>query len=429
MAAFRKVADSLETLRRQVNEMAPNRSRSSDGALGDEAHRNRKSDHNPNEEGVVTAVDITNDPAHGVNARDLAEMLRHSQDPRIKYVISNRQIFSSKVSPWQWRPYNGANAHTQHVHISVMGERALYDDTRPWAIDRIARVQEPLQMPGSNRCMGITATVFGGAGDPNHSAYDNHFITDTELGVALPDRLKIRPKVRVFNSTTGASVDCNIVDVGPWNTNNPYWERGERPQAENGIDMRGRKTNLAGIDLTPAAARAIDIPGKGKVDWEFVGAPGVQPGETKMPTPTSDLGTVLQQLLALLQTTQKPQATPNDPAPVPGQLSPDDFKKITDIIKILTGGSGQLGPVNGALGETIGNMFNGKKTAIGTIGALATSLLSQAPEGAGTALGGLLTQIPVLAGLSGPALPIFLALAGWGVLGKMEKWSGQAAKK
>lgn len=184
--------------------------------------------------------------------------------------------------------------HTRHVHVPVLGDETLYDDQRKWAIDRVARVKEPLQIPGSNRCMGITATVFGGVGDPNNSAYDGHFITDTALGVALPDRLKSRPKVRVLNSATGASVDCDIVDVGPWNTNDPYWEKDERPQAESEIDTRGRKTNLAGIDLTPAAARAIGIPGKGKVDWEFVGVPGVQPGETKMPTPTSDFSAVLQ---------------------------------------------------------------------------------------------------------------------------------------
>src|SRR5882672_5911554 len=110
---FKRVADSLMALRRQVNEMAPGRDTSSDGTLGDEAHRNRKSDHNPDADGVVTAMDITHDPAHGVDAGVIAEMLRVSQDPRIKYVISNRRIFSSKMVPWQWRPYDGANAHTK----------------------------------------------------------------------------------------------------------------------------------------------------------------------------------------------------------------------------------------------------------------------------------------------------------------------------
>ena len=38
------------------------------------------------------------------------------------------------------------------------------------------------------------------------------------------------------------------------------------------------------------------------------------------------------------------------------------------------------------------------------------------------------TAIPAAAGLSGYALPIFLAMTAWGVLGKMEKWSQAAAQ-
>ena len=63
-----------------------------------------------------------------------------------------------------------------------------------------------------------------------------------------------------------------MLDIGPWNTNDPYWEAHKRPQAESGTDMRGRRTNRAGIDLTPATARALGIDGKGVVDWEFANA-------------------------------------------------------------------------------------------------------------------------------------------------------------
>ena len=180
----------------------------------------RKSDHNPNENNVVTAMDITHDPVHGVDAGAIAEMLRLSKDPRIKYVISNRRIFSSLQSPWQWRHTTGANAHTKHVHVSVLAIPALCDDTKPWTIDKVARIETPpVVAGGSSRCIDITATVFGGRGDPNNSAYDNHFITDEEFGAALPDRITVkpRPKVRVTHSQTRRSVICDIVDVGPWN--------------------------------------------------------------------------------------------------------------------------------------------------------------------------------------------------------------------
>ena len=80
-----------------------------------------------------------------------------------------------------------------------------------------------------------------------------------------------------------------------------------------------------------------------------------------------------------------------------------------------------LGQVNGALGQTIGNLLDGKKTAIGLLGAVATPLLSKASETA--TLGPLLGALTPAIGLSGFALPVFLGLTAWGVLGKMEKWS------
>jgi N-acetylmuramoyl-L-alanine amidase len=121
----------------------------------------------------------------------------------------------------------------------------------------------------ANQC-GITATVFGGASDYNVSAYDeNKVLNDTDLYVALPDRIEgERPNVRVFNSA-GVSVLATIEDVGPWNTDDPYWQTGKRPQAESGTDMQGETTNGAGIDLSPALAKLLDIDGMGQVDWKF----------------------------------------------------------------------------------------------------------------------------------------------------------------
>jgi hypothetical protein len=116
---------------------------------------------------------------------------------------------------------------------------------------------------------GIVATMFGG----EQSAYGGA-INDAALGVALPFRFAgPRPQVRVTNPKVGLSIEADIVDVGPWNTNDPYWQNGARPQAETGTDMRGRHTNKAGIDLTFAAAKALQIDGKGLVDWEFLQSP------------------------------------------------------------------------------------------------------------------------------------------------------------
>jgi hypothetical protein len=227
------------------------------------------------------------------------------------------------------------------------------------------RTAWPLQLPGSSRCMNITATVFGGAGDFNKSAYDEHVITDSEFGVALPSRLSVRPlpKVRVFNSATQASVVCGIVDVGPWNIDDPYWETGARPQAESGVDHRGRPTNHAGIDLTPAAARTIGIPGKGQVDWEVVGTEITKPEGGPMGTSVSDIITLLEKVLPLLQAIQKQQGTATgQTTTTSSQTQSDDLKKVFDIIMTVAGGTKEqpMGPVNNALGQTIGNLLNGK---------------------------------------------------------------------
>ena len=81
-----RVAKSLTKLRDQINAMAPRRNKSADGTIGDAAHASRSSDHNPwvkdGKTGVVTALDITNDPRNGVNIGTLSEFLRTQRDPR-----------------------------------------------------------------------------------------------------------------------------------------------------------------------------------------------------------------------------------------------------------------------------------------------------------------------------------------------------------
>jgi hypothetical protein len=133
-----RVAKSLLRLREQINQMAPNRSKASDGTIGDAAHASRTSDHNPwvkdGNIGVVTAMDITNDIANGCDAQALVDALVNSRDPRIKYIIWNRKKINSRIQPWVWRNYTGANPHTKHFHLSVRPEKAAYDSDESWQI-------------------------------------------------------------------------------------------------------------------------------------------------------------------------------------------------------------------------------------------------------------------------------------------------------
>lgn len=127
----------------------------------------------------------------------------------------------------------------------------------------------------------IKASVFGGSSDPNNSAYPPFdFITNTELSVALPFKFTgTRPKVLVRNRRNRQEVVCTIRDLGPWLIDDPYWEKGVRPEAEtcwkNKMPLsrgpnKGKIPNGAGIDLTVAAAKAIGLSGMGQVDWMFL---------------------------------------------------------------------------------------------------------------------------------------------------------------
>jgi hypothetical protein len=127
--AFR-VAGCLLTLRKEVNAVAPGRSKLSDGTIGDAKHQTRKSDHNPDAQGVVRAMDLTHDPDNGADMNLLAEHLRGGRDPRLKYVIFNRRIFSPKTG-FVWKQYNGENPHTKHLHISV-DATDVADDGSEW---------------------------------------------------------------------------------------------------------------------------------------------------------------------------------------------------------------------------------------------------------------------------------------------------------
>jgi hypothetical protein len=133
-----RIAESLIHLRNQINIKAPNRSKANDGAIGDGAHAATNSDHNPwvrdGGLGVVTAIDITHDLENECDAQALVNALVASRDARIKYIIWNKQIISSTVQPWKWRPYRGKNPHTKHFHLSVLPNKKLYDSKSNWSI-------------------------------------------------------------------------------------------------------------------------------------------------------------------------------------------------------------------------------------------------------------------------------------------------------
>jgi hypothetical protein len=129
-----RLAKSLDILRAQLNANFPKRSKTHDGTIGDEAHATRVSDHNPwvvasDGSPIVTAMDITHDPANGVDCAALAEVIK--RDPRVKYVIWNKRIYNKEIAKL-WRVYYGSNPHTAHMHVSVVRFEEQYDGTTMW---------------------------------------------------------------------------------------------------------------------------------------------------------------------------------------------------------------------------------------------------------------------------------------------------------
>lgn len=162
-----RVAGALVQLRDEINALAPNRSKASDGTVGDLAHRERASRHNPNAAGVVCAFDVTDDPKNGCAVHLLAEQLvekaRTGQaTPAFEYVVSNGRI-ASRTRGWEWRKYTGKNPHTKHVHFAVgrgpdgsPGEP--YDDPTPWGLALVSS-PPPASAPPAGDLAKIAAVL------------------------------------------------------------------------------------------------------------------------------------------------------------------------------------------------------------------------------------------------------------------------------
>lgn len=119
-----RLSKSAIQLREQIDDAFPGRDRTSDGWIGDTRHAARKSDHNPDGQGWVRAIDIDRD-LNGKGRKpdvmpDLVDQIRvaaKSGDKRISYIIFDGKISSSKKA-WAWRPYDGINQHHHHAHVS-----------------------------------------------------------------------------------------------------------------------------------------------------------------------------------------------------------------------------------------------------------------------------------------------------------------------
>jgi len=173
--------------------------------------------------------------------------------------------------------------HVAHIEISKKGDVVVTvngEEFHDWpATTEPPGGGEENEIPSNQT--NIICTVFKDSSTA-YPPYDG--MTNTELSVALPFKFQgPRQEVRVINRTNGKEVVCKIRDVGPWLTDDPYWNTTERPLAETCYKQqkplprgphKGKIPNGAGIDVSPGAEKALGFSGKANVDWDFV-APAV----------------------------------------------------------------------------------------------------------------------------------------------------------
>jgi hypothetical protein len=125
----------LAELRAEFNQLSPHRDKGSDGWIGDAAHQAHTSDHNPDPQGRVLAVDIDSTGPWPSPFGDIVESLRG--DWRLEYIIWDRRI-ASRSQGWTWRTYTGtSDPHTGHAHFSARHDHTGGTSTAPWPLEDI----------------------------------------------------------------------------------------------------------------------------------------------------------------------------------------------------------------------------------------------------------------------------------------------------
>lgn len=177
------VVPALEDLRLQLDAVAPDRDKTSDGGIGDTSHAAGKSSHNPDRTGNPEYRD--GDSADEVRARDFDRDLNHPDLTMLEFVrhlvlgaragrfwwlryVIYQGVIYHKSTGWAARAYTGANQHDHHAHVNndftqaadaARGVNyhledlvALTDADKKWMKDNLGPAKvwaEPLEDPAS----------------------------------------------------------------------------------------------------------------------------------------------------------------------------------------------------------------------------------------------------------------------------------------
>jgi hypothetical protein len=142
----------LQELFAEFDRIAPGRDHASDGSIGDTAHQDEVSDHNPDETGSVPihdadhinevhAIDVDDDlHVTGLSMETVVQFLlkrcRSGAEKRLRYIIYNRRIWEAG-NGWKQAKYTGESPHTEHAHFSASYDTGKEASTASWHLEDI----------------------------------------------------------------------------------------------------------------------------------------------------------------------------------------------------------------------------------------------------------------------------------------------------
>lgn len=159
------VVPCLDEALAQLNARFPKRDKSSDGGLGDKAHRKKISSHNPDESGTPEHRDA--DKVDDIRARDFDVDLRDAETGTtmeqvvqhwvrlcrtgklwwVRYIIYKGRIWHASDG-YQTRRYIGVNKHDKHVHVnSGFDEKSDRVKGTDWGLKDFRRKPKPVVKP------------------------------------------------------------------------------------------------------------------------------------------------------------------------------------------------------------------------------------------------------------------------------------------
>ena len=220
----------------EFDRIAPSRDHASDGSIGNTAHQEEVSDHNPDETGKVPIHDA--DHINEVHAIDVDNNLRESDltmekvvqfllgrcrsgaEKRLRYIIYNRRIWSAS-SGWVQKTYTGASAHTEHAHFSFSYITSLEASTASYHLEEIpvsltaddkAWIAANTASPAEVRAQvdaavaGILNLKIGDKANPNRT-----------VGDVLRDQAKLRGYMVGDNADTSNAAIPDAAPLGQMN--------------------------------------------------------------------------------------------------------------------------------------------------------------------------------------------------------------------